>query len=178
MPSPVGHALGAVAAGWAVAGAPRWPRRLPGGAAGTAVRSAAAFVLLGLAPDCDLLLGTHSTYTHSVGAVAAVGLGTAALGRRSGAGWRWGLAAAAAWASHILLDWLGTDGAAPVGIMALWPFTSDFYLAGWHVFPPVERRYWLPDFWTKTGTMLARELGILVPTLALVWWARHPSQRK
>ena len=37
------------------------------------------------------------------------------------------LAIAAAYATHTLLDWLGTDSAAPFGIMALWPVTDDYY---------------------------------------------------
>ena len=38
--------------------------------------------------------------------------------------WRLAVACAAAWASHVLLDWLGTDAMAPIGVMALWPVDS------------------------------------------------------
>ena len=36
-------------------------------------------------------------------------------------------AIALAYASHTLLDWLGTDSSPPIGIMALWPFSRDYY---------------------------------------------------
>ena len=56
---------------------------------------------------------------------------------------RWGAAVALAWASHILLDWLSNDTRPPLGVMALWPFTREYYKAGIEIFPPVSRRYWL-----------------------------------
>ena len=43
---------------------------------------------------------------------------------------RWALAVALAWGSHILLDWLSNDTRPPLGVMALWPFTRDYYKAG------------------------------------------------
>jgi membrane-bound metal-dependent hydrolase YbcI (DUF457 family) len=116
VPSPIGHVLGGVAAGWLVGGrrgAPGWRRE------------AALFGLIGAAPDIDLLFGTHSTYTHSAGAVGLTALAALIVtrGRRP----RIALACAAAMASHVLLDWLGSDTTPPIGIMALWPFTRDFY---------------------------------------------------
>ena len=55
MPSPIGHALGGIAAGWAIA----------------PVKNARNAVLLagaGAAADLDLLVGTHRGPTHSLGA--------------------------------------------------------------------------------------------------------------
>ena len=57
-------------------------------------------------------------------------------------------AIAIAYASHTLLDWLGTDSSPPIGIMALWPFSRGYYESTWHVFMAISRRYWLPEFWT------------------------------
>jgi len=177
--------MGGVIAGWLVGGAPAMPhgaRRAPLRSfigASDVRRSAFAFGLLGLLADFDFLFGTHSTYSHSVGAALVV----------SGVAFAWftwkgrteraanvvtALAVGAAYASHILLDWLGTDGSVPIGIMALWPFSRDFYLAGVGLFAPVDRRFWLPDFWLRVVRMLAIEVGILGSALTIVWWARTP----
>src|SRR3954471_22174201 len=76
VPSPVGHVLGGIAAGWLVAGRHRDPGvRAPGWLPHVAARwwrEGAVFGALGAAPDLDLLVGAHSTYTHSVGAAAIV----------------------------------------------------------------------------------------------------------
>ena len=64
MPSPVGHALGGLAAAFVVDALARRPRlTLP------LLGAAVAFAL---SPDLDLLAGSHRTYTHSLGAVAIV----------------------------------------------------------------------------------------------------------
>ena len=74
----------------------------------------------------------------------------------------------AACASHTLLDWLGTDTAPPIGIMALWPFSRGYYESQLHVFMAISRRYWLPEFWTYNLRALVRELVILLPVVGLV----------
>jgi hypothetical protein len=175
MPSPVGHALGGIAAGWFAGGAvrPGWIKR------------AAWLGLLGVAPDLDLLVGAHSTYTHSVGAVGLVALAVFLarwLPRRdlhaadpAPVAFTAAFAAAAAYGSHILLDWLGTDTTPPIGIMALWPFSDAFYESPWHGFMAISRRYWLPGFWTHNLTAMAWEVLLLSPIVALVWWGRRGS---
>jgi membrane-bound metal-dependent hydrolase YbcI (DUF457 family) len=162
----VGHFLGGIAAAWSVAPErPSW-------------RQAALFGALGIAPDLDLLVGLHSTYTHSLGAAAVVALATAsipvAVRQRWSAAPRWSfaLACAAAYASHVLLDWLGSDTTPPIGIMALWPFSSAFYQSHLHLFPAISRRYWLPSFWSLNLMAALRELLILGPLAALIGWAR------
>lgn len=166
MPSPVGHALGGLIAGWLVAGrgapAPAHldPREF--------WRRAALFTALAVAPDLDLLFGTHSTYTHSVGAVLLVGGIALAATRRP----LLALACAAAWASHVLFDWLGADSTPPLGIMALWPFTSDFYQSPVPVFNAISRRYWLPDFYRYNTIAVLKELVILVPLAWAAWAVR------
>jgi inner membrane protein len=181
MPSPVGHALGGLIAGWAIAGAPdvrttHWREDVR-----TAVRASAPFALLAVAPDLDLLVHLHSRYTHSLGAAAIVTLVAAAFAppRRRAV---FALACGAACASHVLLDWLGSDTSPPLGIMALWPFSSDFYLSdrGW--FLATDRRYWLPGFMARNLYALLWELILLAPPAALTWWLRrrrvglHPAQ--
>src|SRR4051794_2129973 len=114
MPSPVGHMLGGVAAGWLVAGTPRgrlWTEHW--------WREAAPFAALGALPDLDLLFHAHRGPTHSLGAAAAVGIVAALASARTVVPNRWllALACVAAYASHVLLDWLGTDTSAPIGVM-------------------------------------------------------------
>ena len=64
--------------------------------------------------------------THSLGAAVLAGLAVLAWTRGRGAGWR---SSCLAWASHVLFDWLGSDDTPPLGVMALWPFTPEFYFA-------------------------------------------------
>ncbi len=170
MPSPVGHALAGIAAGWLV--------DRPGTLARTVV-----FALAGTAADVDLLFGAHSGPTHGLGAAVIVGMLVAAVASirlRAGAtrsakdgAIRFGGAVMAAYATHTLLDWLGTDSSPPIGIMALWPFSGDYYESHLHVFRAISRRYWLPEFLTWNARALGGELAILLPLTALVFFARR-----
>jgi inner membrane protein len=170
MPTPVGHALGAL-----ILTAPIRARyRLVG--AGAALGA----VALGVAPDLDLLIGRHSAESHSIGAAALTG--AAAWLYLKWRAWPRAVALAAVLAlavlSHAMLDWLGTDTSAPIGIMALWPFSTSYYESDAHVFMAVSRRYWLPEFWTYNVTVLARELLILgVPALAIEWLIQRRKVR-
>jgi inner membrane protein len=162
MPSPVGHALAGIAAGWAVAPAER--------ARASVLRRAALYGLVAAAPDLDLLAGAHSGPTHGLGVALIVG-GIAwwfLRSRRAASAPRIACAIAIAYATHTLLDWLGTDTSPPIGIMALWPFSRDYYESHLHVFMAISRRYWLPEFWTYNLRALARELLILVPIVGIV----------
>jgi len=170
MPSPVGHALAGIAAGWLV--------DRPGTVARTVV-----FALAGTAADVDLLFGAHSGPTHGLGAAVIAGMLVAVMSSvrlRSDAtrnakegAIRLGAAVMAAYASHTLLDWLGTDASPPIGIMALWPFSSHYYESHLHVFRAISRRYWLPEFLTWNARALGGELAILLPLTALVFFARR-----
>jgi inner membrane protein len=162
MPSPLGHALGGLAAGWLVAGPGRPFRRRD-------LADAAVFIGVALAPDLDLLFGGHRGPTHGVGSAAVAGL-VAYLATRRGT---FALATAAAYASHILLDWLGSDSTAPIGVMALWPLSHEHHASALRVFHAVSRRYWLPDFWFLTVRAVVRELLILLPIVALVVYFRR-----
>lgn len=124
------------------------------------------FALLGALPDVDLLFGTHSTYTHSLGATLIVLLAARAVTGR----WAWAFGAAFAYGSHILLDWLGNDTTPPIGIMALWPFTWEFYESSVHAFMPISRRYWLPGFVQHNLTAVMREILIVGPFALLAYW--------
>jgi membrane-bound metal-dependent hydrolase YbcI (DUF457 family) len=164
--------LGGFAAGWLAARSIRldWP-----------ILTGVVFAGLGVVPDLDILVeGTHRLYTHSVGAVALVAVLAAVSLRAAGpristppARWTLVLAAAAAYASHLLLDWLADDRSVPIGIRALWPFTDAYAQSDARWFPPVERRYWLPGFWTANLRAIAWELLVLSPAVVLAWWARR-----
>ncbi len=159
MPSPVGHALGGIAAGW-----PLVPERNR--------RAAIVLAAVAVAPDLDLVIGTHRAMSHSVGLAIAAGLVAALAVRRQRA--RWGAAVALAWGSHVLLDWLSNDTRPPIGIMALWPFTDRYYKASFEIVPAVSRRYWESRFWIYNLHALVVELIVMGPiALAVVWWWRR-----
>jgi membrane-bound metal-dependent hydrolase YbcI (DUF457 family) len=126
--------------------------------------TAAILAAVAIAPDLDLLVHDHRGISHSVG-MAVVAGSVAWLITRSP---RWGATVALAWSSHILLDWLSNDTRPPLGVMALWPFTRDYYKAGIEIFPPVSRRYWESRFWLYNAKALAMELVIMLPLTALV----------
>jgi inner membrane protein len=120
------------------------------------------FGAVAAAPDLDLLIGLHRMYVHSIGATVAV-LIVARLALGPGQ-WRLALAVAAAWGSHLVLDWLGNDTSAPYGLMALWPFTDAYYQSSLHLFDAVSRRYWLPQefIWHNLAAAL-KEVVVVGP---------------
>ena len=74
---------------------------------------------------------------------------------------------AIAWGSHILLDWLSNDTRPPLGVMAWWPVTRDYYKAAIEIFPPVSRRWGDARFWSHNVWAAFVELALLGP----VAWA-------
>jgi membrane-bound metal-dependent hydrolase YbcI (DUF457 family) len=135
-------------------------------------REAALFGALGALPDVDLLVGAHSGPTHSLGAAALVGMTAFVVAWHLGArhAGRLALACAAAYSSHVLLDWLGSDSSPPLGVMALWPFSRAYYESDLHVFMAISRRYYQGwRFVTQNVLAVCLELVILVPALVLVW---------
>lgn len=192
MPSPIGHALGGALFGGLFAdgsardtGSRPAPRRW--------WRDALVLAAVGLLPDLDFVLGAHSRYTHSLGATLAAGVVAwlivrSAAGAARGDGARasdravvwggaprtlsWAFAVAAAYGSHVLLDWLGHDTTPPIGIMALWPFSEGFFQSDLHLFMAISRRYWLANFWSHNLAAVAWELALLGPPTLAVWWYR------
>ncbi|MDA1094037.1 MAG: metal-dependent hydrolase [Acidobacteria bacterium] len=165
MPTPIGHALGGLAAGAAVAGRGnhRWFGSHPW-------LILSVWALCGVLPDVDFLVGGHRELTHTLGAVAGVGCVTAILARHRPLLW---LAATAAYSTHLLLDWLGADDAAPLGIMALWPFADAYYLSPYSLFPAVCRHVSSVGCRVDLVEAVAWEVLILGPTAALAVWLRH-----
>lgn len=186
MPSPLGHAVAGLAAGWLIAGAPA--RQLSTSHSAhqhsanqyganqpwiSTWRGAIVFAGLAVSPDLDLLVHAHSMYTHSIGAALVVLLAVAALTPAHARRWTAAFACGAAYATHTLLDWMGNDTTPPIGIMALWPFTSDYYESNLHFFMAITRRYWLPGFWTHNLIAMLREIGTLVPLALVIYFLRR-----
>jgi membrane-bound metal-dependent hydrolase YbcI (DUF457 family) len=144
-------------------------------------RLAIACALLAAVPDLDLVYPPlHRTLTHSIGAVLtiiiAVAVTTWVTGRVA---WRVALICGAAYASHILLDWLGRDPSPPSGIQAFWPFTHNWYIAPWTIFPGTERRHlFTAATIAKNAKTVAAELLVLGPiAVAVGWWRIRRSAR-
>lgn len=110
---------------------------------------AVAAVVLANAPDADFLPGIvlgepgefHRGITHTVG-----GVGLVALLVWWAVGW-WGAGgaervkvagfAAAAWMSHLVVDYFAADKVPPHGAQFLWPFSDQYYLAPHTVIPEI-----------------------------------------
>jgi len=179
MPTPIGHALAGLAVAWSAE---------PPNEAQPLVRALArpltlVCIALAVLPDIDLLYPPlHRAATHSIGAVVLITIIAAGVtgwvtGRIS---WRIAFVCAAAYASHILTDWLGTDRSyAPYGIQMLWPFDKEWYISGWDVFLPVERRNPFSAATIRTDTSAAiREIVILGSVVLAIWFARKRSPQR
>jgi hypothetical protein len=132
-----------------------------------------------MAADLDLLFGRHSQFTHSIGMAIGVGLVALAWLRSRGRSGALALAAGicAAYASHILLDWLGQDATPPLGITALWPFDSAYYLSGANVFLGISREPWRPGAAWHDAAAIVREVFLIGPFALAAWWlGRRPAQ--
>lgn len=183
MPSPIGHALaGALAASLLTRGAsatdathrPPWhvwrDRRWLGA------------VAVAVLPDADLLLPvTHRTLTHSLlltGLIFIVwALVTGWVTRRIR--WRGALLLALAHASHVGLDWLGADPNPPAGVALWWPWSRQFFVSAWTVFPPVDRRLLTVAAWQTNAWAALVEIAWLGPVLAasVLWAGRRARLR-
>jgi len=180
MPSPIGHALAGVALSLVV---PE-PSRSQGGKAGIDWKRAGLCAVVAALPDLDLLYRPiHRTVTHSIPvailftiiAVAVTGWVTRS---RRPAWWATGLAIGLAWASHVLLDWLGADANPPYGIQMFWPFSERWYFSGWNVFPGTERRDPLGGRAMLINLRAALvELGIMGSIAMSAWAARTAITR-
>jgi LexA-binding, inner membrane-associated putative hydrolase len=176
MPSPAGHALGGLLVGMGTLPESKGFKR------DLAICAVAACL-----PDIDFLWRRHAMETHSVGAAVIAGLVVFALSRRRSLA----LACTLAWCSHVLFDWLGSDDFPPLGVMALWPFSHDFYFANAFIFEAISRRYRESGFWVQNLWAVAKEVLILLPPLiVLAYWRfsrrsvqtttvpREPSERQ
>ena len=133
---------------------------------------AATLAAAAVAPDLDLLVGSHRGPSHSIGAAFLAGLAAYAVKRQA----RFALAIAAAWITHPLLDCMGRDTTPPLGAMALWPFSRDYYLLPVQPFGAISRRYWLVESWFQNARAIVVEVILLGPAAALGWWSRKAER--
>lgn len=167
MPSPLGHGLAGIAAGWA-ANRPARPTR-------ALITQSLVLAAIGMAPDLDLLWGRHSRETHSIGAaviVAAVAawqrwpVGAASRARIFAAVWL-------AWFIHPVFDAFSIDNAEPIGVMLWWPFSARFVHSSHAFFDPISRMWGSPDIWSHNATAAAHELLLMAPLLLVIWLMRR-----
>ena len=131
-------------------------------------------VAAAVAPDIDFLFGRHNMETHSLAAAVVAGLVMYAWKRNA----RLAVAVTLAWASHVLFDWLGSDTTPPLGVMALWPFSSEYYFSNAFFFEAISRRYWLDNFITHNLWAVTTEILILGPVLAVLMAFRWRARRR
>jgi membrane-bound metal-dependent hydrolase YbcI (DUF457 family) len=164
MPSPIGHALAGCAVVWAADLIDRRP---------STSRLAATCAVLATLPDIDLFVAhTHRSATHSVAAVLLV-LIIAATVTGQVTRWRVALLCAAAYATHLLLDWLAADHFAPAGIQLLWPFSHRFFISRWELFDETERLHlFAPATIDQNVRAIAKELAFLAPIAIGLWLIR------
>jgi inner membrane protein len=182
MPSPIGHALAGLTVSWlARPVTPHGPAE-PFGWSDAVGPLTLACVAAAVLPDLDLIhYAIHRSITHGIGFSILIMIVTAAV-----TGWvtgriLWGVAliVGAAHASHIVLDWLGTDRLAPFGLQALWPFSHDWYISGWNVFLPTERRDALSLRAVGVNARAAlREVAIMGPIAAAAWALRRSRRSR
>ena len=156
---------------------------------------------LAAAPDLDLLVhGAHRTATHSVTAMLLVTIVAAAVTgqvtrlrasrfggqapRRAShvgtqARWRVALLCGISYGSHLLLDWLAADNYPPRGIQLLWPFSGRWFISDVDLFRQTARQEFLTAPIIRQNLIaVAQECLILLPILALIWWARRRQRRR
>ncbi|MCB2190736.1 MAG: metal-dependent hydrolase [Deltaproteobacteria bacterium] len=177
MPTPLGHALAGMAAGTAASGG----RTILG-----PVKDLAFFVGFGVLADIDFIPGLifgqgaawHRGISHSITAAAVAGLLAWLWARRKpGGGWL-ALGALAAYASHILLDFLNVDTRPPFGIPLLWPFSGEYMLAHHAIFPDVKRHALTWAIVKHDLVTMAWETLLLgPPALAALLWRRAKQRR-
>lgn len=178
MPTPVGHALGGLLVGILLSrrgGSSDSPStaRILRRKACPKTRLYWWTAIAASLPDLDFLWGRHNMETHSLGFALLVGVGVLVWSRS-----RWlALASTLAVGTHVLFDWLGSDDFPPLGVMALWPLSTEFYFANAFVFEAISRRYWLPNFYTHNLLAVLRELVILLPPVGVAWWLERRRAR-
>jgi hypothetical protein len=85
------------------------------------------------------------------------------------------MAASLAWGSHVVLDYFSKDTHPPIGLMALWPLSHDFYKFAWPLFMDIGRTLDLHTV-RHNAAAVGWEIIVLTPLLALSWRLR-PSRR-
>jgi membrane-bound metal-dependent hydrolase YbcI (DUF457 family) len=179
MPTSIGHALAGAAAAWGadlVPGRRAWRTAPPTASwyrrAGNGLTLVC--VVLAAVPDADLLFHIHRTFSHSIGAMMLVGVLAAAIAALTNRPvMRIGSMCAAAYGTHLLLDWLAVDLMPPYGIQVFWPFSDTWYMSRWIIFRQIERSRLLSESTMRLNVLaVAQELAVLAPILIVIWLIR------
>src|SRR5947208_1074847 len=179
MPTSIGHALAGAAAAWSidlVPGRRAWRTAPPDASWYRRAGDGLTLVCAGLGamPDADLLFRLHRTFSHSSGAAIFVGVlagVVAAFMKRPIM--RIAAMCAAAYGTHLLLDWLAVDLMPPYGIQALWPFSDAWYISPWIVFRQIERARLVSAATLRLNALaVAQELVVLAPIAIVTWLIR------
>jgi len=144
----------------------------------------AGALVMANAPDLDFLPGLligapvayHRGVTHTLGALVVVSVAAWAVARalRSRRAWWWGLAAGAAYGTHLLVDCLTVDAIPPYGIQLLWPLTGAWVHAPFSLFGEIivaqsGRTAFLESLFTPTALVVwGREVGLALAAVAAV----------
>mgnify|MGYP001213457759 CR=1 FL=1 len=180
MPSPVAHSLIGLTIGlaWLAPRAPlrEWPAKV------WALRwPLVGALFVANAPDLDYLPGIaigelnafHHTYTHTLAFIVAVALLMALAYRRHAraGGWLFALGA-----SHLAADVVTEDRRAPFGIMALWPFSPEYWISPVSVFWHLRKREWGDMLqWHNAHAVLVEIAWCLPLVLLMIYWKTRCS---
>ena len=143
-----------------------------------------ASAAMAVAPDLDLLVGSHRTYTHSVGAVARRWrhVVAARAGPRHPNAMRAAAMLTAAYASHLVLDWTGKDTSTPPGLTVTVAVLVRRSTCQGGICSVKFRGATGCRRSSSSGTCsaLSWELAVLSPLLILAWarWSRRTLKTK
>ena len=153
------------------------------------------YVLLAAnAPDLDFLPGLlvgdinrfHQSSTHSFTGALAFGLLTASAARATSTPVRYGVAGAALYASHLVLDFFSQDARSPFGQPLVWPGSESHFIAAWTPFggvlhgvqgDPLSVFFTSLFSWHNLG-VLALEIAIFLPLLIVVRYLSTRDSRR
>jgi hypothetical protein len=75
-----------------------------------------------------------------------------------------------AYASHLVLDWLGNDSKLPAGVQVLWPFSDTWYISSWGIFRATHLEgFFLPKTMMSNSLALLQEFVLLSPIAFSAW---------
>jgi membrane-bound metal-dependent hydrolase YbcI (DUF457 family) len=177
MPTPFGHSLAGATIAWCAESIRRTPLD-----SRDRLRLTLACAGLAVAPDLDFLYPPiHRTMTHSLSALGLVVVATGLIAwrvRRNDV-WYTAVACAFAYASHLGLDWLGSDTKLPAGIQLFWPFSNTWFISSLGVFRATDLRgFFRLRVIVSNALAVLRELLILTPISLCAWWLRNRRIRR
>jgi len=119
----------------------------------------------------------HHYFTHSLGFTTFFGLGAYFFSRLAGRPrpGRDALILGAAYLSHVLLDMLSKDTAAPYGVELFWPFSDTFTISPVLVFDDIWRGTFEKLLGLHNWLAVLREIFIVGPVVLWLGWRRRHS---